>query len=50
MTPSKNHVTVVCASPGKIVACAVERPRDMRHNTVGSDDKVIQGGRFRARA
>ena len=46
MTPSKNQVTVVWASPGKIVACAVERPRDIRHNTVGSDGDGHSGLAF----
>src|SRR5687767_2919202 len=36
MTPSKNQVTVVSAGPGKIVAWAAERPRDIRHSTAGS--------------
>ena len=36
MTPSKNQVTVVSTGPGKIVAWAVFRPRDSRHNTAGS--------------
>jgi hypothetical protein len=36
MTPSKNHVTVTWRSPGKIVAWAVEAPRDIRHRTWGS--------------
>jgi len=34
--PSKNQVTVTRRSPGKTVACAVERPRDNLHNTCGS--------------
>jgi hypothetical protein len=36
MTSSKNQVTVTWRSPGKTVACAVERPRDNLHNTCGS--------------
>jgi hypothetical protein len=36
MTPSKNQVIVVCVSPGKIVACAVDWPRIILQRTVGS--------------
>jgi hypothetical protein len=32
-----NQVTVARSGPGKSVACAVLRPRAMRHSTVGSD-------------
>src|SRR5688500_6369512 len=35
MTPSMYHVTVHCGTPGRMVACAVERPRVMRHRMVG---------------
>src|SRR5690348_599018 len=37
MTPSMNQVTVVCGVPGKIVACADDRPLDRRQRTVGSE-------------
>jgi hypothetical protein len=40
MTPSTNQVTVVSASPGKIVAWAVDFPRDTRHRMVGSVEFV----------
>src|SRR5688572_30483418 len=36
MIPSKYHVTVVVAFPGKIVAWAVDRPRVIRQRTAGS--------------
>jgi len=41
MTPSKNHVTVVSAGPGKMVAWAVERPRDIRQSTAGSVESGV---------
>ena len=41
----KNQVMVVCASPGIIVACAVERPRVMRQRTVGSIGALISQAR-----
>src|SRR4029450_4526739 len=64
ITPSKNQVTVLCASPGKIIACAALRPRVIRHSTVGSFETfgslawfggfgsfaLIPVGRFRDRA
>jgi hypothetical protein len=36
MVPSKNQVMVVVPAPGRMVACATERPRFRRHSTVGS--------------
>src|SRR5262245_6310101 len=36
MTSSKNQVTVFCRSPGKRVACAVERPLVSLQRMVGS--------------
>jgi len=37
MRPSMNQVTVARSGPGNTVACAVLRPRVIRHNTVGSE-------------
>jgi hypothetical protein len=34
-------VTVVSAGPGKTVAWAVERPRDIRHKTAGSVESGV---------